>query len=427
MAGRDDSYSARQGRRPSITTDALIELVFRKLREFERHGYFSEIFATGDDHDRVGDPEQYVITRLGRPGLFRWLGDLERVVHDRDFPDWDEDTLLDVVELYHDVIQSPTVQREFRSSVNEALGLREPPLALDVHGRITSSRYGGSTTAGLPGLDARKEYDVYISYASEDAAAIAQPLAERLKERGHRVFYDKFELVAGDHLIERIDHGLRQSRRAVVILSRAFFAKEWPRRELDSLTTLELASGENLIIPIWHGVTAGEVARFSASLGDRLAITSAVGIDAVVAGIERALERRPTGGAPAVSPAAFLRARRRRALRPHAVSHLRRIPGVGWLRQREPRIADLLVIAVVGAVVTFLLTAGGDSNGKRPAQSPDSHRGLFSAVVDANVVHPGGAQVRTSARLASSVTRLAPARRTRCSSLGFVWGSLPLI
>jgi hypothetical protein len=47
-----------------------------------------------------------VITHLARPGLWYWLGDLERVVDERDFPPWDLDTLFDVIELFHNLIVS---------------------------------------------------------------------------------------------------------------------------------------------------------------------------------------------------------------------------------------------------------------------------------------------------------------------------------
>ena len=46
---------------------------------------------------------------------------------------------------------------------------------------------------------------------------------------------EKFTLRVGDSLRRSIDNGLRNSRYGIVVLSEAFFSKEWPQRELDGL------------------------------------------------------------------------------------------------------------------------------------------------------------------------------------------------
>jgi formylglycine-generating enzyme required for sulfatase activity len=138
------------------------------------------------------------------------------------------------------------------------------------------------------------DWDVFISHAWEDKEDIARPLAEALREAGLRVWYDEFTLTLGDSLRRSIDRGLAQSRYGVVILSPNFFAKEWPQRELDGLVTREVSSGKT-ILPIWHNVTWEDVRRFSPTLADKLAVSTAKGLDAVVEEILRALreEHRP--------------------------------------------------------------------------------------------------------------------------------------
>jgi hypothetical protein len=83
-------------------------------------------------------------------------------------------------------------------------------------------------------------WDIFICHASEDKEAIARPLANALKQAGLDVWYDEFTLTLGDSLRRKIDHGLARSRYGAVILSPHFFAKEWPQRELDGLTTKEI-------------------------------------------------------------------------------------------------------------------------------------------------------------------------------------------
>lgn len=134
--------------------------------------------------------------------------------------------------------------------------------------------------AEYPGADdvppvapAAKDYDVFISHASEDKDAIVRELAGALDSEGLVVWYDEFELRIGASLRRSIDQGLANTRFGVVVLSNAFFKRGWPNYELDGLVTREMASGgQQLILPIWHNVTKDEVIRYSPSLADKLAL-----------------------------------------------------------------------------------------------------------------------------------------------------------
>ncbi len=129
------------------------------------------------------------------------------------------------------------------------------------------------------------EYDVFISHASEDKESFVEPLAKALEEAGLKVWYDRFVLKLGDSLREKIDQGLANCRYGVVVLSKAFFAKEWPKSELDALVTRQNSEGKKVILPIWHDVAAEEVKKFSPILASKMAARSSDGIEAVVAQI----------------------------------------------------------------------------------------------------------------------------------------------
>ena len=113
-------------------------------------------------------------------------------------------------------------------------------------------------------------YDVFISHATEDKAAVAGPLANSLVSLGLRVWYDEFELRIGDSLRRKIDSGLARSRFGVVVISHSFFAKNWPQYELDGLVTREM-TGEQVILPLWHRISKQEVIDHSPSLADKVA------------------------------------------------------------------------------------------------------------------------------------------------------------
>ena len=117
-------------------------------------------------------------------------------------------------------------------------------------------------------------YDAFISHAHEDKNGVARPLARELGKLGFSVWFDEFSLKIGDSLRRSIDRGLRLSRFGVLILSKSFFAKNWPQYELNGLVSREI-EGKKVILPVWHGVTKKEVEHFSSPLSDKVAANTA--------------------------------------------------------------------------------------------------------------------------------------------------------
>lgn len=115
-----------------------------------------------------------------------------------------------------------------------------------------------------------KDYDVFISHASEDKDEVVRPLANALKLEGLKVWYDEFELKIGDSLRRKIDKGLANSKFGIVVLSTSFIKKGWTNYELDGIITKSV-SGEQIVLPIWHNITKKEVLDFSPSLADKVA------------------------------------------------------------------------------------------------------------------------------------------------------------
>lgn len=125
-------------------------------------------------------------------------------------------------------------------------------------------------------------WDVFISHASEDKEAIAEPLAKEPRPRGLKVWLDKTELRIGDSLRRKIDYGLAHSTFGVVILSKSFFAKGWPQYELDGIVGTSV-NGDQRMLPIWHEISRDEIAKQSPSLVDRIARNTALSTVAEIA------------------------------------------------------------------------------------------------------------------------------------------------
>jgi hypothetical protein len=143
-------------------------------------------------------------------------------------------------------------------------------------------------------FSAQWKYDAFISHASEDKIPFVRDLAEALTARGLVIWYDTRTLKVGDGLRESIDEGLLSSRYGIVVLSHAFFRKDWPRLELEGLFSKQTSSGVKVILPVWHGVNAEDVGRFSPMLAGRLAAKSADGVVRVTEELMEVMRPRET-------------------------------------------------------------------------------------------------------------------------------------
>jgi hypothetical protein len=113
--------------------------------------------------------------------------------------------------------------------------------------------------------------DIFISYAREDKESFVDPLARRLRELAVRVWYDRFILVPGDRLSEKIAEGMAKSSCGVLVISRSFIGKPWPRYELSGLVNRFVEDNARLI-PVWLGVTRSEVSQLNPALADLFSV-----------------------------------------------------------------------------------------------------------------------------------------------------------
>jgi len=79
-------------------------------------------------------------------------------------------------------------------------------------------------------------WDVFVSYCHDDGDWV-RVLAENLHQSGLRVFFDKWEIRAGDVLVQRLEAGLRDSRAGILVVSPAALARRWVRAEYAVLVT----------------------------------------------------------------------------------------------------------------------------------------------------------------------------------------------
>ena len=140
---------------------------------------------------------------------------------------------------------------------------------------LETRRQAGVIPTWTSGSEPARTYDFFICHASEDKDDFVRELAGVLKDKGAVVWYDEFTMQVGSRLRREIDRGLVNSKFGIVVVSKYFFAKEWPQRELDGLFSLE-APDQSRILPIWHRVTKDEVTQHSPTLADIVALNTGV-------------------------------------------------------------------------------------------------------------------------------------------------------
>lgn len=169
------------------------------------------------------------------------------------------------------ILPVPTSPRRLVSS--------SPPKLTSSTVRTTNSplysiRQAADDYAEQAGLPEAPAYDAFVAHASEDQEDFVQPLVLALQDQDLEVWYSRFVLKVGDSLRRSIDAGLAASSFGIVVLSKHFFAKEWPNRELDGLVTRSVVEDRQLILPVWRNVTHTDVAKFSPTLADKVALST---------------------------------------------------------------------------------------------------------------------------------------------------------
>jgi len=92
---------------------------------------------------------------------------------------------------------------------------------------------------------------VFLSHASEDKL-IVEHIYHKLKTRYNNLdpWLDKYEIIGGDSLIDKIADGINESNKFIIFLSESSIKKPWVIKELKKAIIREVDSSENFIIPV---------------------------------------------------------------------------------------------------------------------------------------------------------------------------------
>ncbi|MCH2088068.1 MAG: toll/interleukin-1 receptor domain-containing protein [Pseudoalteromonas sp.] len=91
---------------------------------------------------------------------------------------------------------------------------------------------------------------VFVSHASEDKERFVIDFSTKLRENGVDAWLDKWEMLPGDSLVDKIfEEGLKEAQAVIIVLSNYSIKKPWVREELNASIVSKLSKGTK-IIPI---------------------------------------------------------------------------------------------------------------------------------------------------------------------------------
>lgn len=89
---------------------------------------------------------------------------------------------------------------------------------------------------------------VFVSHATEDKERFVNRFAALLRENGVDAWLDKWEMLPGDSLVDKIfEEGLKDAQAVIVVLSSISVEKPWVREELNAAVVKRISTGSKLI------------------------------------------------------------------------------------------------------------------------------------------------------------------------------------
>ena len=92
-------------------------------------------------------------------------------------------------------------------------------------------------------------FDVFLSYSSKDRTKV-QRVAQRLRDAGLQVWFDRWVIEPGDDILLEIEHGLEASRTMMLVMSSASMASDWVLLERNTTMFRDPANKDRRFIPV---------------------------------------------------------------------------------------------------------------------------------------------------------------------------------
>jgi hypothetical protein len=140
---------------------------------------------------------------------------------------------------------------------------------------------------------------VFLSHAGEDKERFVVEFAKRLREKGIDAWFDKWEILPGDSLVDKIfEEGLKDADAIIVVLSENSINKPWVREELNASMIKRISKGTKIIPVVLEECEIPESLR--STLWERIKDLNNYqeNLDRIIAAIFGHREKPPIGQTP---------------------------------------------------------------------------------------------------------------------------------
>ncbi|VWC75832.1 SEFIR domain-containing protein [Burkholderia lata] len=144
---------------------------------------------------------------------------------------------------------------------------------------------------------------VFVSHASEDKERFVNRFAARLRENGIDAWLDKWEMLPGDSLVDKIfEEGLKGAQAVIIVLSSVSVGKPWVREELNAAVVKRISTGSKLIPVVIDNCDVPEALK--STLWQRIENFESYqdSFDRILAAIFGTSDRPPIGTPPPYTP-----------------------------------------------------------------------------------------------------------------------------
>lgn len=140
---------------------------------------------------------------------------------------------------------------------------------------------------------------VFVSHATEDKERFVINFAAKLRRKGIDAWLDRWEMLPGDSLVDKIfDEGLKDASAIVIVLSTNSVNKPWVKEELNAGIVSKLKKGTKVIPVVIDRCDVPEALK--STLWERIDNLSQYenSLDRIVASIYGHIEKPPLGNPP---------------------------------------------------------------------------------------------------------------------------------
>lgn len=140
---------------------------------------------------------------------------------------------------------------------------------------------------------------VFISHASEDKERFVLGFAEQLLQNGIDAWLDKWEMLPGDSLVDKVfEEGIKEAKVVIVVLSKFSVEKPWVREEFNAAFIKRISNGGKLIPVVIDDCEIPEALK--STLWERITNLSAYesSLERIISSIFGLTDKPPIGSPP---------------------------------------------------------------------------------------------------------------------------------